>query len=58
MITFINPAGSNLLGYQYDEVMGKNLHDLIHHKKPDGTPYPQEECPMYSTSRLMKNQCN
>jgi diguanylate cyclase (GGDEF)-like protein/PAS domain S-box-containing protein len=49
MITFINPAGSNLLGYQSEEVMGKNLHGLIHHKKPDGTPYPQEECPMYST---------
>ena len=49
MFTFINPAGSNLIGYQSEEVKGKNLHNLIHHKKPDGTPYPQEKCPMDST---------
>lgn len=49
MITFINPTGSNLLGYHADEVLGRNLHDLIHYKKPDGTPYPWEECPMNFT---------
>ena len=49
MITFFNPAASVLTGYQAGEVMGKNLHDLVHHKKPDGTPYPREECPMYAT---------
>jgi diguanylate cyclase (GGDEF)-like protein/PAS domain S-box-containing protein len=49
LITFINPAGSQLLGYQPEEILGKNLHNLIHHKKPDGTPYLREECPMYAT---------
>ena len=49
MITFFNPAASVLTGYEAGEVMGKNLHDLVHHKKPDGTPYPREECPMYAT---------
>ena len=23
------------------------MHELIHHHKPDGSPYPVEECPFY-----------
>jgi PAS domain S-box-containing protein len=49
IITFFNPAASVLTGYDAGEVMGKNLHELIHYKKPDGTPYLQEECPMHTT---------
>lgn len=49
MITFFNPAASVLTGYKAGEAMGKNLHDLIHYQKPDGTPYPREECPMNTT---------
>lgn len=44
-ITFINPEGCNILGYKEDELIGKNSHDLFHHTKKDGTPYPIEECP-------------
>jgi diguanylate cyclase (GGDEF)-like protein/PAS domain S-box-containing protein len=49
MITFINPAASVMTGYEASEVIGKNLHGLIHYKKLDGTPYLQEECPMNTT---------
>jgi len=43
--TFCNPACLRLLGYQEDrELLGKNMHDLIHHSRPDGKPYPAEEC--------------
>ena len=45
MITFFNPAASVLTGYEAGEVMGKNLHDLVHHKKPDGTRYPGKSAP-------------
>lgn len=48
-ITFFNPAALQLTGYQADEVVGKNLHDLIHYKRADGTPYPVVECPMNAT---------
>jgi diguanylate cyclase (GGDEF)-like protein len=24
------------------------MHNLVHHTKPDGTPYPSEECPIYA----------
>jgi two-component system NtrC family sensor kinase len=49
--TFINPAAAEMLGYRPDELHGKNMHDLIHYRRPDGTPYPIEECPIYNASR-------
>ncbi len=42
--TFINHAGAELLGYQPGEVLGRNMHDLVHHHCQDGSIYPAEEC--------------
>jgi PAS domain S-box-containing protein len=43
--TFCNPACLRTLGYEHvDEVLGKNMHDLIHHTRMDGTLVPAEEC--------------
>jgi PAS domain S-box-containing protein len=47
LVNFINPAGLALLGFEASEVIGQKIHPLIHHSRPDGTPYPVEECPMY-----------
>ena len=45
---FCNPAAVRLLGYDDAfELLGKNMHALEHHTRPDGTPYPIEECPIY-----------
>jgi PAS domain S-box-containing protein len=45
--TFCNPAFLRLMGYESrEEVLGKNVHDLLHHTRPDGKPYPAEECPL------------
>ena len=46
-ITFINPAGCAMLGYRAEQVIGRPAHALIHHSKPDGTPYPLVECPSH-----------
>ena len=46
--TFVNPAGAKLLGYTPQELIGLSMHTVIHHTKTDGSPYPQEECPMYA----------
>jgi polar amino acid transport system substrate-binding protein len=47
LVNFINPAGLKMLGFNTEEVIGQKIHPLIHHTRPDGTPYPIEECPMH-----------
>jgi PAS domain-containing protein len=43
--TFVNSAFLKLLGYQSsDELLGKHMHELIHHSYPDGSLYPASEC--------------
>jgi PAS domain S-box-containing protein len=54
IVTFISPAAARLTGYEIDELIGKNLHDYLHHSKPYGTPYPLEECPMHHTLKSGK----
>jgi PAS domain S-box-containing protein len=45
-VEFANPAALRLLGYEEDELLGRVSHPTIHHHHWDGTPFPQEECPM------------
>lgn len=44
--TFINRATCELTGYQAEEVLGRNMHDLVHHHKADGSVYLIDECPV------------
>ncbi len=46
--TFANPSAAAMLGYPADELLGRPMHDLLHHSRPDGTTYPKEECPIYT----------
>ena len=43
---YANAAAEKLTGYAFEQMQGRPLHDVIHHKKPDGTHYPLEECPI------------
>ncbi len=48
--TFCNATCLRLLGYQHpDELLGKNMHWLIHGKYADGSFFPQEECRIYKS---------
>jgi PAS domain S-box-containing protein len=44
--TYMNRAAEELTGFRLQELQGKPLHYYIHHTRPDGTPYPLEECPI------------
>jgi diguanylate cyclase (GGDEF)-like protein/PAS domain S-box-containing protein len=45
---FVNQAFLRMLGYQNgEEVIGKHIHELIHHHRADGSMYPPSECKMY-----------
>jgi two-component system CheB/CheR fusion protein len=52
--TFCNSACARLLGYDSPaDLIGRQMHGLIHHTLPDGAPYPPEQSPIY---RAMRNR--
>jgi PAS domain S-box-containing protein len=46
--TFVNPSAAAMLGYQVEELLGRQMHEVLHHTRPDGTAYPLEACPVYA----------
>ena len=47
-IVFANPAALHVLGYDdLGELLGRNSHETIHYKRPDGSRYPAEECGLF-----------
>ncbi len=51
--TFANPACLRMLGYAdiYD-LLGQNMHELVHHTRPDGSHYAERDCHIYRAFRL------
>jgi PAS domain S-box-containing protein len=49
--TFVNPAAERITGWLAEETIGKPIHQYHHHTKPDGSPYPQCECPIFKTAQ-------
>jgi two-component system sensor histidine kinase/response regulator len=46
--TFCNQTCLRFLGYrEATDLLGKNMHNVLHHSRPDGTPYPVEECRIF-----------
>lgn len=45
-VIFINPEAQRLLDWDENQILGKNLHRTIHYLKADGTPYPEQQCPI------------
>jgi len=44
-----NAAAEELLGWRQDELAGEVVHDVIHFRRPDGSPLPAHECPLVAT---------
>ena len=47
-VAFTNAAAERLLGWEADGLLGKSLHATCHLLRPDGSPYPPQECPLSS----------
>lgn len=50
-VVLVNPAAAQILGYRANDLGGQELHPLVHHSRPDGTPLPYEETPLADTLR-------
>ena len=50
-LTDMNPAAEELLGWTTDELCGRNMHQAIHCLRPDGSPFPEDECPLLGVLR-------
>lgn len=49
--TFVNPAAERMLGWAADELVGKEIHPIVHHSHHDGSHYPDHDCPIYAAFR-------
>jgi PAS domain S-box-containing protein len=45
-LVYLNPAAERMLGYALEEIRGKNMHDLVHSRTPEGEHRTWEECPL------------
>ncbi|MBF0613754.1 MAG: PAS domain S-box protein [Magnetococcales bacterium] len=48
-VLLLNREGERLLGWQESEVLHRNLHEIIHFKRGDHTPFPVRECPAHQS---------
>jgi PAS domain S-box-containing protein len=46
MVTYVNPSAENMFGWTNTELLGRKMHDVTHHKHPDGTPFQSSDCPV------------
>lgn len=49
--TFVNRMALKVLGFANEELVGGNIHELVHHHYPDGRDFPAEECPINDVLR-------
>jgi PAS domain S-box-containing protein len=49
--TFVNPAAERMLGWTAEELVGKEIHPIMHHTHHDGRHYHNHDCPIYAAFR-------
>jgi diguanylate cyclase (GGDEF)-like protein/PAS domain S-box-containing protein len=50
-LVYLNPAAETLLGYRQDEIRGRNMHETVHSRTPQGESRPAETCPFLGMLR-------
>jgi len=46
--TFVNKAAEEIIGWKKEQLMGKKIHDIIHHTHVNGSHYHVHNCPIYA----------
>ncbi len=46
-LVFMNPEAERLLGWSKEELLGRNIQQIIHSHKADGSLFPEAECGMF-----------
>ena len=49
--TFVNRAAAQMLGRRTEDVLGRNMHELMHHSHADGRHYAEADCPIFNAFR-------
>ena len=49
--TFVNRAAQEMLGWPAEDLLGYDIHSMIHHHRLSGEVYPSHECPIYQSFR-------
>jgi len=53
VFSFMNKEAENLIGWTFEELKDKSVHDLVHHKS-NSTPTPIEDCKMIGVMKTGK----
>lgn len=48
---FVNRSAAQQLGWPAEQILGRNMHELIHHTHGDGRHYPEVACPIFNAFR-------
>lgn len=49
---FVNRSAAAMLGYRAEELLNRKSHAIWHHTRSDGSPYPEEHCPICRAYQL------
>jgi PAS domain S-box-containing protein len=52
--TFVNRAAQEMLGWTSEDLLGRDIHNMIHHHHLSGEIYPSQQCPIYQSFRFEK----
>ncbi|MBP9906543.1 MAG: PAS domain S-box protein, partial [Rhodoferax sp.] len=46
VISYVNAAAERILGWPAAELVGRHSHKTLHHSHPDGSHFPDSDCPL------------
>lgn len=50
--TFVNRAAQEMLGWTTEDLLGQDIHSIMHHTHLNGDPYHHDDCPIYKSFRF------